>query len=177
MVRTHRVSAWAVLVRQLRSGLPGLLLAAAAVSFFVGQRTDALVIGLILTLSVGLGFINEYLAERAGAALQEHVRYRAMVLRDGNVREVDVADLVPGDIVRLRSGAVVPADLRLLAADRLACNEAVLTGESAPVARALAPAPASTSRRWPTTPRPVHGCGWRASTGRRAAPTGHERSR
>jgi len=141
VVRTHRVSAWAVLVRQLRSGLPGLLLAAAAVSFFVGQRTDALVIGLILTLSVGLGFINEYLAERAGAALQEHVRYRATVVRGGHVHQVDVAELVPGDIVRLRSGAIVPADLRLLAADRLACNEAVLTGESAPVAKQTAPVP------------------------------------
>lgn len=131
VVHTHRVSAWAVLVRQLRSGLLGLLATAAAVSFFVGERTDALVIGVILTLSVGLGFANEYRAERAGAALQEQVRYRAVVLRDGTARQVDVADLVPGDVVRLGLGAVVPADLRLLTTDELACDEAVLTGESA----------------------------------------------
>lgn len=141
VVRTHRVSAWAVLVRQLRSGLLALLLVAAAVSFLVGERTDALVIGLILALSVGLGFVNEYRAERAGAALEERVRYRATVVRDGHVREVDVAELVPGDVVRLRPGTVVPADLRLLAADRLACDEAVLTGESAPVAKRAAPVP------------------------------------
>jgi Mg2+-importing ATPase len=142
VVRTHRVSAWAVFGRQLRSGLLGLLLVAATVSFFVGERTDALVIGVILAVSVGLGFGNEYRAERAGAALQNQVRYRAAVLRDGAVRQVDVAALVPGDVVRLRMGAVVPADLRLLAVEQLSCDEAVLTGESVPVSKQADPVPA-----------------------------------
>jgi magnesium-transporting ATPase (P-type) len=71
-VRTHRVSAVAVLVRQLRSALLGLLAAAAIVSYFVGEHTDAVVMAVILAVSVGLGLANEYRAERAGAALHDY---------------------------------------------------------------------------------------------------------
>ncbi len=138
-VRTHRVSALGVLARQFRSALLGLLLAAAAVSFFVGQRTDAVVIGVILAISVGLGFVNEYRAERAGAALHDRIRHTATVVRDGQARQVDVTELVPGDIVRAELGGVVPADLRLLECTELACEEAVLSGEPAPVAKAPGP--------------------------------------
>ena len=113
-VRTHRVSAVAVLVRQLRSPLLALLAAAAIVSYFVGERSDAVVIAVILTVSVGLGFANEYRAERAGAALHDNVRHQAVVVRGGIAGGVDVVDLVPGDVVRLELGMVVPADVRLL---------------------------------------------------------------
>ncbi|WP_406037915.1 magnesium-translocating P-type ATPase [Micromonospora sp. NBC_00898] len=143
-VRTHRVSALAVLVRQFRSALLGLLLVAAAVSYFVGERTDALVIGVILAVSVGFGFVNEYRAERAGAALHDRVRHTAPVVRAGRTEVVDVVELVPGDLVRLDLGMVVPADLRLTEAHRLECEESVLTGESAAVAKDPAPVPAGT---------------------------------
>ncbi|MCP2329363.1 Mg2+-importing ATPase [Hamadaea flava] len=132
-VRTHRVSGWAVLVRQLRSALLALLLVAATVSFLVGQRTDAVVIGVIMAISVGLGFLNEYRAERAGAALHDRIRHRAVVVRSGQAREADVTELVPGDVVRLELGQIVPADLRLLETTGLTCDEAMLTGESVPV--------------------------------------------
>ncbi|MGC1211755.1 MAG: magnesium-translocating P-type ATPase [Micromonospora sp.] len=138
-VRTHRVSALAVLVRQFRSALLGLLLVAAAVSYFVGERTDALVIGVILAVSVGFGFVNEYRAERAGAALHDRVRHTAPVLRRGRTDVVDVVDLVPGDVVRIDLGTVVPADLRLTETHRLECDESVLTGESVAVAKDSAP--------------------------------------
>ncbi|NUR87167.1 MAG: magnesium-translocating P-type ATPase [Nonomuraea sp.] len=141
-VRTHRVSAWAVLARQLRSALLALLLIAALVSFVVGQRTDAVVIGVIIAISVGLGFVNEYRAEQAGAALHDRIRHRAVVVRSGEAREVDVTELVPGDRVRLALGQVVPADLRLLEVTGLACDEAMLTGESAPVTKNVAVLPA-----------------------------------
>jgi magnesium-transporting ATPase (P-type) len=122
-VRSHRVSALAVLGRQLRSALLGLLLVAAAVSFIVGERSDATVIGLILAVSVGLGFANEYRAERAGAALHDRIRHEVTVVRAGRRRSVDVVDLVPGDVVQIELGMVVPADLRLLAVQRLECDE------------------------------------------------------
>jgi Mg2+-importing ATPase len=136
-LRTHRLSPWSVLARQLRSPLMGLLLIAATISFFVGQRADAVVIGVILATSVGLGFVNEYRAEQAGAALHDKLRHFAVVTRTGRQRRVDVVDLVPGDIVRLELGMVVPADLRLLDVDGLECNESVLTGESLPVAKSI----------------------------------------
>jgi Mg2+-importing ATPase len=144
-VRTHRVSALAVLLRQLRSALLGLLLVAAAVSAVLGQRTDATVIGLILAVSVGLGFVNEYRAERAGAAMHDRIRHEATVVRDGRGQAVDVVELVPGDVVRVELGMVVPADLRLLTADRLECDESVLTGEAVPAVKRTEPVPAGTA--------------------------------
>jgi Mg2+-importing ATPase len=132
-VRTHEARPVVVLLRQLRSPLLFLLAVTAIVSYFVGERSDAVIIGTIVTLSVGLGFANEYRAERASEDLHSQLRHHAVVRRDGRWTSVDVTDLVPGDVVRLELGEVVPADLRLLHTTDLECDEAVLTGESAPV--------------------------------------------
>src|SRR5690242_20715824 len=120
-LRVHRVTALGVLVRQLRNPLLALLLAAAAVSGLTGDPTDAAIIATIVVLSVGLGFMNEYRSERAVAALHADVVHDAVVVRDGVPARVDVVTLVPGDVVELRIGALVPADLRLLADERLEC--------------------------------------------------------
>lgn len=132
-VYSHRAQIATVLWRQLRSPLLGLLIAAAAVSFFVGERTDALVIGVIVTLSVGLGFGNEYRAAKTAESLHSQIHHRALVMRDGHRVLVDVTELVPGDVLELRLGDVVAADLRLLSVTELECDESVLTGESLPV--------------------------------------------
>ncbi len=123
----------AVLRRQLNNAVLGLLALTAAVSFFLGDRTQALIIGVILAISVGLGFLNEYRAERATAALHSRVRHTALVRRDGHTVKVDVNQLVPGDVIELTLGELVPADVRLLAVNGLECNESILTGESEPV--------------------------------------------
>ncbi|MDP9259639.1 MAG: HAD-IC family P-type ATPase, partial [Actinomycetota bacterium] len=132
----RRVSPVAILWRQLRNPLLLLLLAAAVVSGLTGDPTDAAIIAAIVTLSVGLGFVNEFRAANAVAALHRDLHHEALVWRDGRQVSVDVAALVPGDVVALRVGDIVPADLRLLSATRLECDEAVLTGESLPVAKA-----------------------------------------
>ena len=132
-VASHKARAWVVLWHQLQSPLLVLLLAASAVSYAVGQRSDAVIIGAIVALSVGLGFGNEYRAEKAAEALHDQLRHESVVLRDGRNVSVDVTELVPGDIVQLRLGDVVPADLRLLTVTGLECDESVLTGESLPV--------------------------------------------
>jgi Mg2+-importing ATPase len=131
-VRSHHARALAVLGRQLRNALLVLLLVTAVASFFLGERTDSMIIGLILAVSVGLGFANEYRAERAAEALHSAVRHTVVAVRGGQPVEVDVTELVPGDVVHLQLGAVVPADLRLIEATGLGCNESVLTGETAP---------------------------------------------
>lgn len=136
----HRVRATAVLLRQIRNPILILLLGAALVSGLTGSGTNALIIAVIVGLSVCLGFFNEYRAERAMAALRAQIRHEAEVRRDGQGSRVPVIDLVPGDVVSLRIGALVPADLRLLEADELECDEGVLTGESMPVAKSVAPA-------------------------------------
>jgi Mg2+-importing ATPase len=127
---SHGVSALSVLVRQLRSYLLLLLLVAAVVSAVVGDRTEALIIGGIMLMSIGLSFLNEYRSEKAVEALHSQIRHLAFVDRDGQPTEVNVTEIVPGDLVHLRVGDVIPADLRLIEAHELECDESVLTGES-----------------------------------------------
>ncbi|WP_280828243.1 magnesium-translocating P-type ATPase [Mycobacterium sp. OTB74] len=129
-VRTHHVKALAVLGRQLRNAVLILLAGTAIVSYFLGDSIQAIIIGIILTASIGLGFFNEYRAEQAAAALHSRMRHTAVVLRDGQFVTLDVTMLVPGDIIRLTLGEAVPADLRLIEAVGLECDESILTGES-----------------------------------------------
>jgi len=137
-VATHKARLGPVVVAQLRSPLLVLLLVAAAVSFVVGERTDAVIIGVIVALSVGLGVVNEYRAAKAADLLHDQVRRKTTVVRDGIAARIDVADLVPGDVVRLRLGDIVPADVRLFDGSGLACDEGVLTGESMPIEKSSA---------------------------------------
>jgi len=132
VLTTHRVTAFGVLARQLRNPLLILLLAAAGVSAATGDTTDGGIIAAIVLLSVGLGFFNEYRSEVAVAALHANIRHQAVVWRDGSQQRLDVRQLVPGDIVALSVGDLVPTDLRVLEANQLECDEAVLTGESMP---------------------------------------------
>jgi P-type Mg2+ transporter len=138
-VRSHHVGAWSVLGRQLRSPLLWLLLAAAAVSGVVGEGVDAMIIGLIVAASVGLGFVNEFRAERAAEAMHSEIRHEVASTRDGQPVSVEVTHLVPGDIVHLGVGSIVPADLRLLTASNLECDESILTGESVPSGKSAEP--------------------------------------
>jgi Mg2+-importing ATPase len=144
-IHQRRVTALDVLLAQLRNPLLVLLLGAAAVSGLTGDPTDAVIIAVIVALSVGLGFVNEYRSARAVAALHDDIHYEALVRRDARQATVDVTTLVPGDVVALRVGDVVPADLRLIEVNGLECDEAVLTGESLPAPKSTAPAPPTDS--------------------------------
>ena len=138
-IRSHGARPVAILGRQLRNPLLILLAAATITSFLVGERTDAVIILAIVGLSVGLGFFNEYRSERVVEALHASIRHLTLALRDGSQVTVDVTELVPGDVVLLRTGDLVPADLRLLDARELECDEAVLTGEAMPKTKRSAP--------------------------------------
>jgi P-type Mg2+ transporter len=139
----RRITVFTVMWRQLRNPLLALLLAAAAVSGLTGDPTGATIIAAIVVLSVGLGFVNELRAANAVAALHRDIHQETTVWRDGRASTIDVTGLVPGDIVSLRVGDIVPADLRVIEATQLECDESVLTGESLPVEKtseaALAP--------------------------------------
>ena len=150
-LRTHHANALLVLGRQVRSPLLLLLMGTAVVSFFVGDHTDSVIIGVIVLLSVGLGFVNEYRAEQAVEALHSRIVHRAVVRRGGRWETGDMTELVPGDVVRIELGASVPADLRLLSVRHLECDEAVLTGESQPSEKQVEPVAAG--RRWASSPR------------------------
>jgi Mg2+-importing ATPase len=138
-IRTHDVRALAVLWRQLRNPLLLLLAATTVVALATGDHTDALIIFAIVGLSAGLGFFNEYRSERVVEALHSSIRHRALVVRDGRPLAVDVTAIVPGDIVQLRTGDLVPSDIRLVSVRELECDEAVLTGEAMPKTKSSEP--------------------------------------
>jgi Mg2+-importing ATPase len=144
-VSSHRARLVPVLWHQLRSPLLVLLMVAAVASYFVGERRDAVIIGVIVAVSVGLGFVNEYRAEKAAEALHTQIRHETVVRRDGHAVRVDVTALVPGDVVELKLGDVVPADVRLLSVTGLECDESVLTGESLPLDKSTAVVRAGTA--------------------------------
>ena len=118
---------------RFRNPLVLLLIGASVVLGATGDATSMTIIVAIVVASVSLDFVQEHRAERALARLQSTVAATAAVLRDGARREVPVATLVPGDVVLVTAGDIVPADGTLFAADRLFANEAALTGESYPV--------------------------------------------
>lgn len=124
-----------ILLHQFKSPLIYILLAAAVISLAIAHWDDAIVIAAVLVLNAAIGFVQEYRAENAIAALMEMISTQATVLRDGQRIEIDSADVVPGDVVLLESGDVIAADLRLVEAIRLECDEAMLTGESVPVGK------------------------------------------
>lgn len=110
-----------------------ILIAASLVSFYVGERLDASIIIAIVIVNAVLSLYQEGKAEEAIAALQKMSSPQAKVLRNGQVEYVDSEQLVPGDIVVLETGDIVPADLRLLTSSNLKIDESSLTGESVPV--------------------------------------------
>jgi Mg2+-importing ATPase len=138
-VSSEAPSAWTILLRQLNNPLLILMVVTCGLSLGFGQKSDAAIILAIVTFSLGLGFFDEYRSERAVADLKTRIRRTATVLRDGVWAELAVAELVPGDIVRVGTGDVVPADVRLIEVHDLECDEAILTGESEPGAKTIAP--------------------------------------
>ncbi len=130
-----RTSALAVFARQFRSPLVLILIFAAIVSAFVGEGSEAAIIGIIVLASCMLSFTQEYGASRAMEALTARIARKAAVLRDGREASVAVAEIVPGDVIRLSAGNLIPADGVLLESRDLNVSEAALTGETFPVVK------------------------------------------
>ena len=125
-------SVWKILLHQFASPLIYILLAAMAVTMVIQHWTDALVIGVVIIINAVIGFTQENRAENAIQALINLTVPKAVVRRNGQDEQVNSQDLVPGDIVLLEEGNVVPADLRLVESTRLQIDESLLTGESVP---------------------------------------------
>ncbi|MFN7121182.1 MAG: HAD-IC family P-type ATPase, partial [Hydrogenophaga sp.] len=132
-------SLWMRVLRQFNNLLIYVLLVAALVTFWLRDYLDAAVILGVVVINAVIGFVQEGKAERALEAVRALLASRATVLRGGDRHEIDAADLVPGDVVLLESGARVPADLRLLRIKNLRIDESALTGESVPAEKDAEP--------------------------------------
>ncbi len=126
-------------INQFRNVLIYILLAAAVFTAFLGEWVDSAVILAVVIINAVIGFIQEGKAERALESIRDMLSVSAVVRREGDERETDVGNLVPGDIVLLGSGDRIPADLRILESRNAQVEEAALTGESEPVNKQTEP--------------------------------------
>ena len=122
-----------VFLRQFKDPLICILLVAGLVSAALGNFNNAIFIFAVLLINSGIGSFQELRAEASAAALQSAMRIQARVLRGDREEKLDSTELVPGDVVRIKAGDAVPADLRLIDADNLHADESLLTGESTAV--------------------------------------------
>ena len=138
MRTAERNRPWALFAAQFKNLMILILLASTAASAVLGHTLEAAVITIIVLFAVTLGFLQEYRAERALQALARLAAPQATALRDGREVRIAARELVAGDVVLLQAGDRVPADLRLIEAVALQCQEAVLTGESQAVGKETA---------------------------------------
>ena len=128
-----------IFLSQFTNPLVLVLIVASIIAYFLHDVIDAIVILSIVSLNSLLGFFQEYKAERALRELKKYVTFRTKVLRDEEMMEVDAKQVVPGDVVHLAIGDIVPADIRLFKVEDMTTNESSLTGESLPVLKNIAP--------------------------------------
>ena len=133
LIEKKHKSLWMMFLDQFKDFMILVLIAAAVVAGVIGEPSDTIAIAVIVLLNAVLGFVQEYRAEKAMAALKKLAAPSAAVVRDGRPESVAAERLVPGDLVILEAGNEVPADIRLTEVAMIRIDESTLTGESVPV--------------------------------------------
>jgi Ca2+-transporting ATPase len=131
-------SIWVIFINQLKSPLVYIILVAAGVSLAVKEYGDFAIIMVVVMIDAILGFIQEYQAQQTYSSLRSLLKPTTTVIRNGERQEVEVRELVPGDLVLLNAGERIPGDGVLLESAKLTVDEAILTGESEPVNKGTA---------------------------------------
>jgi len=139
----HSLGHFVIFLDQFKSPLILILLFAGLLTIILGEKVETGVIFAAILLNTGLGYWQESKAENTLALLKSYIRTRTRIIRNGQEHEIDAAELVPGDVVRLARGDRVPADARLIHTDNLEVDEAILTGESLPVEKKSEPVSAA----------------------------------
>ena len=127
---TKKKTVWQIILHQLSDFMILILIVVAIVSGFLGDLTDTFIILAIIIINATVGFIQEYRSEKAMQALKNMVPSYARVIREGNTLEIATAELVPGDVVLLEAGNIIPADIRFFETHQIKVDESALTGES-----------------------------------------------
>ncbi|HEU5292479.1 MAG TPA: cation-translocating P-type ATPase [Cyclobacteriaceae bacterium] len=134
---------WSILFGQFKSPIVYILLFAASMSFYFNEWLDGIAILIVIIVNAVIGFYMEYQADRSMEALQSLSVVLSKVNREGKFKEINSEEIVPGDLVYLEAGDIVPADGKILKLSRLLVNESALTGESVPVEKNLTPSATS----------------------------------
>jgi len=132
LLEKKKKSIFIMFLQQLNDYLIYVLFAAVAITFFMGHYTDGIIILIVILINAFLGLYQEIKASNAIDALRNLSHPKAVVRREGSISEIDSEFIVPGDIVLLEAGRVIPADLRLIESANLQIDESALTGESVP---------------------------------------------
>lgn len=138
----------AIVLEQAKNGINLLLAGAGVLTVATGDLIDGAIILALIALNVTLSIVQEYRAEKALDALRAMLPIKCRVVRDGKEVVVPANDLVPGDVVNIRSGDLIPADLRILQADDLEINQATLTGESVPQSKSPTAVTGASPTEW-----------------------------
>lgn len=138
-IKAKEVGIFDILIRQFKSPFFYLLFIAAITCFLIRQFVDGFIIFAFVFINVSLGFLQETRAQRAIYLLKKYIPSKTKILRSGSVKIIDKRFLVPGDIVVLETGDMVPADLRIIKAENFLVDESVLSGESMPLTKTSAP--------------------------------------
>ncbi len=133
LLKEEKINYFELFIRQIKNPIIYILFLAAIISLFIGDIKDFSVILLVIIVNTFICFWQETRAEVSTLALRKMTETQATVMRDGKSQEIPSSDLVPGDIVTLREGDVIGADMRLLKTNMLQINESAITGESLPV--------------------------------------------
>jgi H+-transporting ATPase len=134
-IKEHEEPLWHRILRRFWGPIPWMIELAAILSAIVQKWDDFVIIAIMLLVNAGLDFFQEHRALNALKALKQRLTAEIIVLRDGQFKVVQARELVPGDIIRLRIGNVVPADVKLLQGDYLLVDQSALTGESLPISK------------------------------------------
>ncbi|MDO8627346.1 MAG: cation-translocating P-type ATPase [Candidatus Diapherotrites archaeon] len=135
LLERKKIPAWKVFLAQFKSALIYVLIAAGVINFAIGEIDGAILVGVIVLINAVIGFHQESKAEKALDALKKIAVSKARVLRNGKLELIDSKFLIPGDVIFVEHGDIVPADARVFESVNLYANEAVLTGESLPVGK------------------------------------------
>lgn len=141
ILESKKITWWNILLRQFASPFMYLLLGAAVLSYFLGEKIDSAMIVVFIVVNTALGFYQEYKSENIISALKNFLKSYTIVRRDGVEKRIEKSELVPGDIVIVEPGDIIPADIRFIDVQGLEINESVLTGEAEGVSKGDAALP------------------------------------
>ena len=133
LAHAKTVGFWMDIFNRCKSPLVIQLLVIAIVSLVIGEAKSAIIVSLMVTLSVGLSYVLDRRSTNAVEALGKRVQSHVLLIRDGKEVELPMSEVVPGDIVQLQAGSIIPADLRLISSKDFFVSQSVLSGESMPI--------------------------------------------